>query len=102
MNYLKFSHEYSKLKDRVFTTIRRGMPKFDPGELVECKTPTQTFNAIILYAICMETDQLPTDLLIYDTDQPTREEAMKLFQSFYRTPIEENNVWTLYLLKKEA
>jgi len=98
---LKFSHDYTKLSDRIFTTIRKGEPLFYAGDEVECRTPTRTFQATCL--LTSETDwglaSLDSQLLMYDSEKPSVKEAFALFQSFYRKPLSSAKYWTVYLLK---
>ena len=101
---MKFSHDYSKLGSRVFTTIRAGSPVYDPDQVITCKTPTTTFRARVLYAIIDSLDEIPLPLLRYDCDRPgaSREEIIAMIQSLYRGRCPEARMpWTLYVLERE-
>lgn len=98
MKRLPFSHDYPKLRDNVFTSIRRSDRFGEEGEIIEATSPNlPPFKAIVLYKTWTDFDQLSDALLMYDTGKPSREEALDLLQSFYQNPIEAG--W-LYLLKK--
>ena len=85
---LKFSRDWTKLQDRVFTTIRKSHPPYEgpEGESWSVQTPTKTFTAKLLLNTNTSIDDLSDSLLMYDTDSPTREEALQKINSFYRDP----------------
>lgn len=102
MNYIKFSHDYRKLQDRLFTTIRRRDDYPEVGEEVQVRAPSSSFAAVILWKILITLEEIPTSLLCHDTDTETRENALKLLNSFYRKPIQPfENLTLILLLKKE-
>ena len=90
MQYIKFTHHYTKLELPVFTTIRKKGRKYKPETKVLIKAPKGNFNAVILDVERVKLKDLSTDFLMADTDKKTREDAVKLLNSFYRKPITEN------------
>ena len=101
MKTMKFSKDYTKLDDRVFTTIRR-RDKWEAGETVKVEAPTKNFHAKIIYHCGVMLDDLSTEVLCYDTDTETREKALTLLNSFYRKPLAWNEYLEFYLLRKEG
>lgn len=97
---LKFSHNYSKLNNRSFTTIRR-RDKYAVGEKVQVITPSKRFYAKIIEKWKAKLRDIPAGLLLRDTDMKTRREAESLLNSFYRNPIDEEEFLTIYRLQKE-
>ena len=84
---LRFSRDWSKLNERMFTTIRKPHPPYDApeGTIFQVETPTRTFLASLAFSTETELEELSTDLLTYDTDSDTRERALGVLNSFYRT-----------------
>jgi len=85
---LKFSEDWSKLDWLVFTTIRKPHPPYNApdGTAFHVKTPTREFDALLLLNIETPLDALSDELLCYDTDSRTRDEAIAKLNSFYRKP----------------
>jgi hypothetical protein len=102
---MKFSREYTKLQDRIFTTVRLGWPYYVEDSIIVCETPTETFQARVLYGRGLGDglDDVPFALLRYDTDSPlaSREEIIEMILKLYhgRAP-SARDVWTLYLLER--
>ena len=88
MKELIFSKWYSKLNNELFITLRK-RKQCDIGEHVQVtiKGMDKTLFAKCLEIIPRDLDHYSDELLIFDTDTNTREEAIELLQSFYRTPI---------------
>ena len=100
---MKFSEDYSKLQDRLFTTIRAGMPYYAYGQKIVCETPTQTFQATVLYYVVTNLLELPLRLIQYDTDNPvsSREELITWIRGLYRGKAPgPGEPWTLYILER--
>ena len=102
---MKFSHDYAKLKSRLFTTIRAGWPYYAEDSIIVCETPTEVFQARILYGRGLGDGlhDVPLPLLRYDTDSPlaSRQEIVDKIRALYhgRAPA-ASDVWTLYLLER--
>jgi hypothetical protein len=96
---LKFSRDWSKLKERMFTTIRKPHAPYDAPEMTifQVETPTRKFLAVLTFSIETSINDLSTDLLTYDTDTDTREHALAVLNSFYRDP--PTNVQFMVLTK---
>lgn len=102
MNTIKFSQHYQKLTHPLFPAIRRH-GKWLQDEIVTVQSPQETFTAKIVYACELQLQDIPTELLCYDTDTRTREEALTVLNPFFHTPLgEEENVTLYLLLKKEV
>lgn len=102
---MKFSHDYSKLKGRLFTTVRAGWPNYAEDSIIVCETPTEAFTARILYGRGLGDglDDLPLPLLRYDTDSPLasrREIVEKILNLYHGRAPQARAVWTLYLLER--
>jgi len=88
---MNFSHYYTKLNDRTFTTIRRRF-RHKEGEIVDVSVKRhQQFKVEIKKVWRKTLGSLSTTLLCKDTDMPSRGEAIALIQSFYDKPIDVDN-----------
>lgn len=85
---LKFSRDWPKLDAPIFTTIRKSHAPYeaDEGTVFDVETPTRRFTAVLLFNTGSSIEDLSTDLLCYDTDTKTREEALAVLNGFYRNP----------------
>jgi hypothetical protein len=97
---IKFSKNFSKLDKNKFTTIRR-YDKYEEGGLLKVKTPKTTFEVIVSKKIKKPLGEIDTPFLLKDTDTKTREEALKLINSFYKKPLQDQEVLTILFLKKK-
>jgi hypothetical protein len=97
---MKYSEKYRKLDKEEYTTIRR-YSKGKVGDCVKEKYPNGTHNAKIIKIEKMSLSQIPTRLLLEDTDRETREEAIHLIQSFYYKPIDikKEKIYVYFLRK---
>ena len=82
---MRFSRCYTKLQDRLFTTIR-SHSFYNEGDVVECQTPMGTLKARVLLKFSIPFKDLPEDLLRYDTDSPelSAAEIRDEIRSLYR------------------
>lgn len=102
MYTLVFSKNWLKLQDRVLTTIRRtSYLKVGEKIQVHIKPTNQQFEATVLFKAKQPLRDLSTELLTYDTDTKTREEAFAVIQKFYHNTISEESDFFLLLLQKE-
>lgn len=100
---MKFSHDYSKLQDRLFTTIRAGQPRYAPGHEIPCQTPSETFQAMVLEALISNLWDLSIEFLRYDTSMrgASREAIIEFIQGLYsQGPPDPRGNWTVYLLER--
>lgn len=84
---MKYSHNYSKLEQKEYTTIRR----YSKGKVGRGLTETYPGGYHFAQIVKIERKpliQVSTELLLKDTDCETREEAIELIQSFYKKPID--------------
>lgn len=99
---MKFSREYTKLQDRVFSTIR-GHSYYNEGEVIECQTPHRVLRARVLLKVAMRFRNIPECLLQYDTDSPelSAAECREEIRSLYRgDPPDDDDIMTIYWLEK--
>jgi len=96
---LKYSHNYSKLDKQEYTTIRR-YSKAQVGDIVREVYPKGNHFAKVKRVVRTTLREIPTKLLLEDTDKQTREEALLLIQSFYRKQIGIDERLYLYYLDK--
>jgi len=104
MHVIKFSRDYSKLYTHIFPTIRR-YDHYPYGEyqvVVKKKGGLEIFFAELILKVKVELKNLPTKFLVYDTDTNTREEAVRMLNSFYRTPIDKNEKLTVLWFKRRS
>lgn len=99
---MRFSREYTKLQDHVFTTIRFHS-FYNEGQIIDCKTPLQIFEARVLVKFSVPFIEIPEGLLRYDTDSPElsgaqiRDEIRTLYGA--AAPKDHDDM-TIYLLEK--
>jgi hypothetical protein len=99
---MKFSRQYTKLQDRLFTTIRAD-DYYEEGQIIPIQTPMQSFNARVLLKFMMTFDEIPEAFLQYDTDSPelSAEQIRDLIRDLYhRDPPGDHSGMTIYLLEK--
>lgn len=106
---MKFSHDYLKLEDNIYTTIRR-YKKGNIGDFIVDKSPNIYNRSKIIRIKRNSLDNLPLDLLQRDTTYKdngiiikyqTRKEIYELFQSFYKKPIDfKNEKFYIYWMEK--
>lgn len=99
---MRFSREYTKLQDRVFSTIRAGSPYYFNGQKIVCETPTESFQVTVLWNSTVSLLDLPLRLLQYDTDMPraSREEIISMICNLYQRPPNPKGDWALYFLER--
>ena len=98
---MKYSHNYSKLKVHNYTTIRR-YPKGKIGDIILETYPNGKHYAKIVKIERKALDDIYWTDLIFDTDCDTRGDAYRLFQSFYKKPIDFiNEKFYIYYLEKQ-
>ena len=97
---MKYSHDYPKLKNDYYTTIRR-YHKGNIDSLILETYPSGKHYAKIWRILRRTLDSISIDLLIADTGLENRKEIYDLFQSFYKKPIDfANEKFYLYYIKK--
>lgn len=100
---MKFSREYTKLQDRVFSTIR-SYSFYNDEQVLECQTPVRTFHARVLLKMTMRFRNIPEAFLQYDTDSPelSAAECRDEIRSFYRRdPPGDDYFMTIYWLERQ-
>lgn len=96
---MKYSHHYSKLDQKIYTTVRR-YKKGNEGDIVNETYPDGSHKAEILLEILRSLDKMETTFLLNDTDCNTREEAIELINSFYKKPIDLDEKLFVYILQR--
>ena len=100
---IAFSHDYSKLHKKTFSTIRRRDKGFEPGDVVWIRGVNGWMGqARILLKHKKSLRELNTEFLLQDTDCTTRQEAIALLQSFYKKPLLIDEKLTIYYLVWET
>jgi len=98
---MHYSKHYSKLDDKIHTTIRRRkkgkeigyiVPEYVDGKFISYVEVLMIWRYIL--------SQIPIPLLLKDTDCETPQEAIELIQSFYLKPIEETEKLYIFKLRK--
>jgi len=99
---MKYSHNYSKLKKKYYTTIRR-YPKGKVGDVVRETYPNGYHHAKIIQVGRMKISEITTQMLKEDADVNSRGEFLELINSFYSKPIlNETKVYVYHLVKLEG
>lgn len=94
---IRFSHHYSKLDEKLFSTIRR----YDKYSIYDSFLVTSrglVFEALLINKIKIMLKNIPTAFLLYDTDAKTRKEAIKILNSFYQKKIKNDEYLTILFL----
>ena len=104
---MKFSQDWMKLNDRVFTTIRlhKTDQKYLPGQEVSVMGPTKRFNARIVLASDWKLGSIPLSFLEYDLEAKAGERRQDLLNKLSKLygwldpPVDSDQV-TIYLLER--
>jgi len=108
MKELKFSHLYTKIDDlqsgQTITTIRRRRKSIQIKDCIYVRLNNRYLCiAEIVKIEKKRLKDISTDLLKKDTDKKTRQEAVRLLNSFYRNKItEDEELFIFYLRKKDV
>jgi hypothetical protein len=104
---MKFSQDWKKLDDRVFTTIRmhRTDSKFIPGQEVNVVAPTKRMNARVLFACDWKLGNIPMSFLEYDLEAKPGERRQDMLNKLgklygWLDPPEDKDNVTIYLLER--
>ena len=98
MKKLKFSKDWKKLNDPIFTTIRR-RTDLEEGNIIDIISPKKKFKGIVLFRTSIELSKISTSLLTYDTDTLIRNEAIKVLNSFYQKEIKDYECVELLVIR---
>ena len=79
---MKFTKNYSKLKDSSFTTIRKNTGYYKVGWIYDIVTPSSGFQARVLSAIPIKKADIDDKLAMSDADM-TRDELIKMLEKWY-------------------
>jgi hypothetical protein len=97
---ITFSHHYSKLNDVVFTTIRRHDHFYRMNQVRSIRLHDGTWKkARIMQVKKQKLMEMGSQFLKKDTDCLTREAAIHLLNSFYKTPIANDEVLTILVME---
>ena len=98
-----YSHDYTKLQRLYYTTIRRYNKGYKVGDIITERYPSGQHKAKIMDIKKETLDNLSNSFLYEDTDCLIRENVYKLFQTFYKKPIDfEKEKFYVFYLKKVA
>lgn len=98
---MHYSKHYSKLDDKIHTTIRRRKKGKEIGYIVPEFVNGNFLSYVEILEIHRKTmSEIPLSLLLRDTDCETPEEAINLIQSFYEKPIKETEKLYIFKVKK--
>jgi len=107
MRTMRFSQDWRKLDDRVFTTVRRHRddPKYLPGEEVQAIGPTKRLSARVVYSCDSKLGNLPMSFLEYDLEAKPGEKRKDLLNKMGRLygwlqPPEDSDPVTIYILER--
>lgn len=99
---MQYSHNYTKLKRKEYTTIRR-YSKGKLGDIITEVYPNGKHKAQIIKIERATLESLNLPFLEADTDLLWRNEIYRLFQSFYKKTIDfENEMFYIYYLRQEV
>lgn len=105
---MKFSQDWRKLDDRLFTTIRlhKSDSKYSIGEDVDVQGPRKRFRATVLYSCDLKLGKVPMEFLEYDLESKPGERRQDLMNKLGRLygwldPPDDSDNITIYLLLRE-
>jgi len=104
---MKFSQDWRKLNDRVFTTIRlhKTDSKYLPGQEISIMAPTKRLNARVVFACDWKLGDIPMSFLEYDLEAKTGERRQDLLNKLgklygWLDPPDDGDRVTIYLLER--
>ena len=105
---MRFSQDWRKLDDKVFTTIRlhKGDPKYAAGEEVLVAGPTKRFTAKVVFACDWKLGSLPISFLEYDLEAKPGEKRQVLLNKLgklygWLDPPDDDDSVTIYLIQRK-
>lgn len=100
--YIKFTHDYPKLDKDCFTTIRRRDKGLKVGQSYPIKSPSKKFRAVLTNKVQVRLTDIPDNILFFDTNTTSREDAYNLLNSFYKNPLNPQEEVTLFYFYREG
>ncbi len=85
---MQYTHDYKKLSRDRYTTIRRYNEGYKMGDVITETYPSGEHEVRINKIRRGTINKMSFQLLFLDTDCLTREDARRLFQSFYEKEID--------------
>lgn len=79
---MKFSHEYTKLSKKIFTTIRRNNNFYKIGHTYQIQTPKQNFKAKVIEGELISKTEIDDHLARNDADM-IAQELVVLLETWY-------------------
>jgi len=98
---MRFSKDYPKLDERIFSTIRRSNG-YEINQVVPISTPTRSFRAKVILKVRMKFNTIPEPFLQYDfgeklPDYMIVDRICKLYHSHAPIP---QDIMTIYFMEK--
>ena len=104
---MKFSQDWKKLDDRVFTTIRlhKTDTKFIPGQEVSIVAPTKRLSARVVSSCDWKLGNIPMSFLEHDFEANSGEKRQDLLNKLSKLygwldPPEDKDLVTIYQLER--
>ncbi len=95
---MKFSHEYSKLSKKVFTTIRKNTNFYRIGQICQIQTPEQSFKAKVVGSGLIKKVEINDYLAQEDADMKA-EKLIALLEKWYGKRFDDFVLLTLEKLE---
>lgn len=96
---MRFTKNYSKLKNNRFTTIRKNTGYYKVGWIYDIMTPKSGFQAQVLSVTPIKKSDIDDELAISDADM-TRNELIKMLERWYGKRYDDFVLMTLVRRKK--
>ena len=99
---MRFSHDYSKLQSRFFSTIRFYSP-YNEGDVIKIQSPSKEFIGQVILKIPRRLKEIPEIFLQCDLETPqlTKAECIEKLRSLYkRDPPSPDDIVTIYFLER--
>lgn len=91
---MKFTHEYSILKKKVFTSIRKNTGFYKIGHIYQINTPEQDFSAKVIKSEAISKFEIDDSLAQSDADM-TAKELVALLDKWYGKTFDDFVLLTL-------
>ena len=96
MKCVKFKEDFKKLNKEYFSSIRKASKKLKSREIYLIKSPSKEFKAMLIVQTSLKLCDMPTELLVNDTETENKKGAIKKLREFYPTLKETDDVHLFY------
>jgi len=99
MKTIKFSKDYPKLEEILFSTIRAAPKKLRTGQVCRIESPSMEFKAVVVKKLTQKLSEIDMEDLLLDTNTTSRDEAMAELREYYPDLEKDSEVQVLWFVK---